>query len=306
MRRLLVVSLGAFLALALATPAFAATAVPGENDNLVVLSGNAVVPAGTVVDTVVVFDGTTVVSGRVTQTVVSFNGPVTITGTVAQDVVVFNGRLTVGPGANVMGDVFAENPVIDPTAQVGGAVHSVYRAWWGVQWAGLLGLMLFWLAVAVSVLLLGLILLAIAPRAADASFEAARTGIGPSIWWGLAALFGLPILSVVAMATLVGFPLGLGVMLALALVYALGQTAGAWVLGRALLREPKGRFAAFLAGWAILSGVSLIPGVGFVVWFAATVFGLGALAVAIWRARMRTAAVAVTRPVPSAPAPMPM
>ena len=42
---------------------------------------------------------------------------------------------------------------------------------------------------------------------------------------------------------------------------------------------------AFLVGWAILRVVALIPILGGLVWFAAVVVGLGALAVAIWRAR---------------------
>jgi hypothetical protein len=42
---------------------------------------------------------------------------------------------------------------------------------------------------------------------------------------------------------------------------------------------------AFLAGLAILRVLAIIPIVGGIVWFAATVVGLGALLVATWRAR---------------------
>ena len=49
---------------------------------------------------------------------------------------------------------------------------------------------------------------------------------------------------------------------------------------------------AFLAGWAILRVVALIPILGGLVWFAAVVFGLGALVVAIWHARGARRAVA--------------
>jgi hypothetical protein len=42
---------------------------------------------------------------------------------------------------------------------------------------------------------------------------------------------------------------------------------------------------AFLVGWGILGVLALIPILGGLVWFAAVVFGLGALLVAIWRAR---------------------
>jgi hypothetical protein len=42
---------------------------------------------------------------------------------------------------------------------------------------------------------------------------------------------------------------------------------------------------ASLAGLAILRLLALIPILGRIVWFAATVLGLGALVVATWRAR---------------------
>ena len=50
-------------------------------------------------------------------------------------------------------------------------------------------------------------------------------------------------------------------------------------------REPTAWVLAFLVGWGILRVLALIPILGGLVWFAAVVFGLGALVVAIWRAR---------------------
>jgi hypothetical protein len=75
------------------------------------------------------------------------------------------------------------------------------------------------------------------------------------------------------------------VLAALGLIYALGYAATAWVLGRSILRRPTAWVVAFLLGWAILRAVALIPILGGLVWFAAVVFGLGALLVAIWRGR---------------------
>jgi hypothetical protein len=53
-------------------------------------------------------------------------------------------------------------------------------------------------------------------------------------------------------------------------------------LGRSILRAPAARIVAFLVGWAILRILALNPILGGLVWFAAVVFGLGALTVAIW------------------------
>jgi hypothetical protein len=119
--------------------------------------------------------------------------------------------------------------------------------------------------------------------------RAGHDAIGSSIGWGLLAFFGLPILGVIALVTIVGIPLGLGLLAALILIYAIGYTASAWILGRRIVHEPTGWLLAFLAGWAILRVAALVPVLGGLVWFAAVVFGLGALLVAIWRARSETA-----------------
>ena len=61
-------------------------------------------------------------------------------------------------------------------------------------------------------------------------------------------------------------------------------------------RPAAGRVLAFLAGLAILRVLALIPILGGIVWFAATVVGLGALMVAIWRARRDNSERAVAAP----------
>src|SRR2546421_372105 len=91
--------------------------------------------------------------------------------------------------------------------------------------------------------------------------------------------------AVVMLVTLVGIPLGLGVLLALLPLGALCYVVSAYVLGRRLVKPPTGRIPAFLAGWGILRGAALVPFLGALTWFAATVFGLGVLVVALWRAR---------------------
>ena len=220
-----------------------------------------------------------------TESVVSFHGPVLVSGSVGKDVVVFDGLLTMTAEARVGGNVFAQRPSINSQATVSGSVYSIAALWRTADWLGWVGAVVLWLSIAVSVLVLGFVLLWVAPRAADATFVAGRTATGASIAWGLAVFVGLPILGVVAIATVLGLPLGLGILFGLVLLLAIGQTAGAWFLGRIIVHEPTGRIPAFLAGWAILSAISLIPGVGALVWFGSTVFGLGAMSVAMWRAR---------------------
>jgi hypothetical protein len=277
------VGLFLLLVLGLVTPAWAQAGQATEA--FVVLSGRADVPKDQQVGDLVVFHGSSTVDGTVNGSLTAFDAPVTISGRVNGDVVVFNGRLELRSGANVTGNVVSRDaPVVAPGATIGGTSRRVQTNvnWKGFGWAGRLG---WWVAVSVFTLVVGLVLLWLAGRGTGRILEAGRTGVGPSIGWGLLLFFGLPILAIIALVTVIGIPLGLGVLAALGLIYALGYGATAWVLGRRVLREPAAWVVAFLAGWGILRVLALVPVLGGLVWFVAVVFGLGALAVAIWRSR---------------------
>ena len=146
-----------------------------------------------------------------------------------------------------------------------------------------------WIAISVSTLLLGLFLLLLAPRTGDAVARAGRDAVGASIGLGAAAVFGLPIACVVLLVSLVGIPFGIGLLLALALLYSVGYAYAAVIIGRLLIRPSRHGgprvLAAFLAGWAILRVVGFVPVLGGISWFLAAWYGLGAVIVAIWRAR---------------------
>jgi hypothetical protein len=284
MRRSMIVGLLLILALlALATPAWAQDAQGPEA--FVVLSGRADVPEGQTVGDLVVFHGSATVDGTVEGSLTAFDAPVTISGRVNGDAVVFNGRVVLREGATVTGDVVSQQaPVVAPGATIGGETRRVQTNvnWEGFGWVGRLA---WWLAVSVSTLVVGLVLVWLAGRGAAGILDAGRTQVGPAIGWGLLVFFGLPFLAVMALVTLVGIPLGLGLLAALGLLYAIGYSASAWILGRSLLRQPAAWAVAFLVGWAILRVVALVPILGGLVWFAAVVFGLGVLVVAIWRGR---------------------
>jgi hypothetical protein len=83
--------------------------------------------------------------------------------------------------------------------------------------------------------------------------------MGGSFGFGAAIFFLLPIAAVLLLVVVVTIPLGLFLLLALALLYTLGYVAGAHVLGRQLVKPPSSRFLAFLIGWMILRGIGLIP-----------------------------------------------
>jgi hypothetical protein len=280
-RAAIVVSVSALLTLLLAAGnASAAT-------DHVVITGGAVVPAGQTAGDVIVLDGDVLIAGHATGDVVSVSGPIRIIGRVDGDVIAVSDRAFLAPTARVGGDLRYgdERPVLAPGASVGGEVNN--EDWadaasgWG--WVSALG---WWLAVSVSTLIVGVLLVWLAPRALYAAERAVRERLGATIGWGVAIAIGVPLLAILALVTLVGIPFGVALLLAAVPVLLVAYMTSAWIVGRRVLRNRStSPWAAMLAGWGILRVLALIPVVGALVGLAATVVGLGALAVALWRGR---------------------
>jgi hypothetical protein len=268
--------------LLLAGPLAAQTSEPETDRSFVVFTGRIDIAEGDVFQDAVIFDGDAAVAGDVVNNVVAFNGDVTVSGSVGENVVALNGRVALESGARVGGDVISRDPAdVAEDATVGGQVTSE-----GLPTDFNLGRYVtisriaIWFATSVSSLVLGLLLLLFAPRAGEAVAATATGRFGRSIGIGLAVFFGLPIAGGIAIATVIGIPLGLGILLGLALLFWIGYVAAALAIGRQLIKPPTSRLLAFLAGWAILRVIAIVPGIGGLVWFLVTVFGLGALVVA--------------------------
>jgi hypothetical protein len=282
-RNICFVLLVTFVLLAIPAPALAQGGSPADDD-LVVLTGGAQVSEGETAGDVIVFDGPVSIAGTARGDVVAFNGRVDVSGVVRGDLVVFNGRVAVADGAEVSGDVRSRTTAqIDPGANVGGDVRGLdFRAFDEAVASARIGI---WLAFSVSALVLVLAFVLLFPRGADHVAEAGVRSTGSSIGWGLLLFFGIPIVAVILLITLLGIPLGIGLLLAIAPLYALGYVASGYFLGRRIISPPRARALAAVVGIVILRVVALIPILGGLVWFAATVFGLGLLIVAGRQAR---------------------
>lgn len=256
-----------------------------EAGDLVVLSGSVLVPRGSSAGAVVVLHGRARVEGVVREDVVVLDGRAVVLGQVSGSVVVVRGSVALGPGAQVGGDVLAGGTV---RAEAGAAVDGRVRQ--GVafvlRWPGrALGPFLAWAAVTASTLLLGLLFLWLAPRGAEAVSEAARTAPWASAAWGVVLVPVLPTAGLLLLASVLGFPAGLALLLGFALLLSLGYAWTAWSVGRLLVRPPRGRVLSLLAGLGAVRAVALMPTLGAPTWLLGAAFGLGAGAVATWRAR---------------------
>jgi cytoskeletal protein CcmA (bactofilin family) len=270
----------------------------GSAGDRVVLSGDVRVPSGEVAGEVVVFSGDVMVGGLVRGDVVVFSGRVTVTGQVSGDIVSFSGLVLLGPNAQVGGSVIAREQVTrKPGAEVGGFVGRAFPVSFRAP-AVFVGRLALWLATSVSVLMLGLILLWLAPRASDAIQRVVVDSRMAAVLWGIGWFVGLPILATLAAVTLVGLPFALGLLLAFAFLYSLAYTWGTWIVGRWLLGAPRNRYLAFLLGWAIVRVISLLPYVDVALWTILAIVGMGAMWLTTWRARKRAATVSAQPIVP--------
>ncbi|MGH2641106.1 MAG: hypothetical protein ACRDGO_05355 [Actinomycetota bacterium] len=267
----------------------------------IVLTGELLVAADDTVDAAVILDGPAQVDGTVRESLVVLNGDAEVSGTIQEDVVVLNGDVVVRSGAEIGGDLVTQStPEVEEGATIRGDQTNVVTRFDFDVAGGFAGRIWWWVAYSASVLILGLLLLAFAPRLFPAVREAATTGIGAAIGWGFGLFFLLPIGSVLLLITLVGIPLGVFTLLALAFLYTLGYVVAIIGLGSRLLKNTQSRFVAFLGGWVVLRLLALIPFVGGWLWFLGSVWGLGLLAVAIRRGHAGEAA-APPQPLPPMP-----
>ena len=189
----------------LAPAADAAVTVNADGDDRIVVVGSVLIDREETAGDIYVLDGDVTIRGTVTGDVVVVDGDVAIRGTVEGDVVTVAGQATLGRRGNVQGDiVYAdEKPVQTPGSQVGGDIEK-----FDVGDAGILGAIGAFIAITISMFLLGLVLLLLAPRAGDAVARTAQEKALGSFGVGLLAFFLIPIIAFAALFTVVGLPLG--------------------------------------------------------------------------------------------------
>jgi hypothetical protein len=275
-------------ALVLPAAASAARTQADDGDAIVVVSGDVTVLRGETVEGVFIASGDLTLSGHVTGDVVLASGDALVNGRIDGSLVTIGGTAHLLPRAYVKGNVRYgdERPVVAGAAIVRGDV-SKEDGFDSLDFLPFVSVFLFWLAVGISMAILGVLLLLIAPRAADALQERSRERVGPLIAIGFAVAIALPVAGAIAAVTLVGLPLGFLILLALLPLGAVAYCVSAWALGRRLIGPPRGRILAFLAGLAILRLLALVPILGFLVGLAAAIFGLGLIGAAIGAARER-------------------
>jgi len=275
------------MALAVPAAASAATGTGGDGEAaIVVISGDVDVARGQVVDGVFVANGDTTIAGEVSGDVIVLSGDVLVSGRIDGDLFTAGGSARLLPSAEVTGDVDYgdEHPTVALDARVRGDVAKQDWPDVGGLFSGITEF-LIWLAVTLSLLVFGTLLLLVAPRAADALHARSRERLGPTVAIGIAIAIVLPVAAFIAAITIVGLPLAIGIGLALLPLGAVAYVVSAYVLGRRMVEPPRHRMLSFLAGLGALRIAAYVPILGTVVGIAALVFGLGLIGAAIGAAR---------------------
>ena len=211
-------------------------------------------------------------------------GEVAIKNGVEGDVELGASNLVIDSTANIRGNLIyvSENEAdIQSGAKIGGTItHKIPEAKEPVMpTLGIWGKVITFL----MTLLAGIVIVLIAPRRAVAVAASIKRKPLLSLGWGAIILFATPVAAIITFITVVGVPVGLiglelyGIVIYLSQI-AVGLFIGYWIIGYFSKVESRGILVGALAlGFAILTLLQLIPYVGFPLWLATALFGIGAM-----------------------------
>jgi len=310
MNSLLGIVSAALLTLLVLVPVAAAADRSDLYDEHILFSngGDITLGADQTVDLLVVVGGTATIEGD-PGAVVVINGTANFIGSRTTDIFAIASDVSLDGGTVVAGDVRSFDSTLARAtgATVEGTIGDLGISFADAMFLAGPALFLIYLAFAISAIGAGVLLAGLAGRQVRKAEAVISREPGTTILAALAGFAGLIVAGVLAIVTVVGIPLGLGILaLVLPLLLVTGYlVAGIWIGDVIVSQSSPGvqrdrPYLAALVGLTVLGAASIIPGVGAI----ASIIGFGAVALLMWRT-MRgetdTSAIAGT-PVPVASA----
>ncbi len=214
MRR--IASIAAALAVAfliLVPAAIAADPSPGGDRVLMAVNGDVSLPAGQSADVVVVVKGTATIAGDA-RTVVVVDGTAVVAGARIDTLWAIRSTVELGPGSVVTGDVMTLDATVHKAgdATVQGAVTEITPAI--VAMGAVLApvAILFWFGLGLATIVAGLVVAGLAGRQVRQTELLISREPVPVLLVGIAGLIVVPMVAVLLMISIVGAPLGLGIL----------------------------------------------------------------------------------------------
>jgi hypothetical protein len=286
-RTLLGIAAAILLVLGLAAPALAAEPLTHDGSVRFVGGGELTIPAGEHVDTVIAAGATVIVKGEVNAIVV-VDGTLRLEGATTEAVVAVGSTVSLDAATTVLGDVRTLDTTVDRAdgAEITGSIRGLETDLINIGLVLAPLFILFAIGLAIASVVAGLALAALAAKQVRAAEALIRNEPGPVLIAGLIAMVVLPLVAVAALFTVIGAPVGIGLLVvvwpAVALLGYLvaGIFIGEWVLERLRGPQPAERpYLAAVVGVLILQVIGFIPLVGAI----ASLFGFGAVVLLTWR-----------------------
>ncbi|HLJ41392.1 MAG TPA: zf-HC2 domain-containing protein [Candidatus Acidoferrales bacterium] len=240
--------------------------------------------------------GQALLSGHIARDLMASAGTTTINGSVGGNAKLRGADLFIGSTAEIDGSTTYEGhskPAVDPGAKLaspvvftqlkGGPTYSSGRYWWhrALLWG--------------AAFLFGLVLILLLPGFFADGMQASRRFL-PALGLGVVAMIATPIVAIIVCITMVGLGVGIATILIYAIALYASQTFVSTWIGDALLGRGEGTGALLgrlALGLVILHGLELLPHhLGFIVKLVALWWGMGAIAIAIYRHLRHTSAIA--------------
>ena len=281
------------LVLGIAGPALAAEeTLPHTGRVLIVTGGDIEVAADEQADVVLVIGGDARIAGTVNALVV-VDGTATVTDATLDTIAVAQGEVVLSGDTTILGDVMQVGSTVTrgDGVQIGGAIKDMAGdvAAFGIFIGA--ALLLLWIGVGVATLLAGLLIAGLAARQVRTATTLISREPVKTALVGLLSLVVTPILAVAAMATLVGIPTGIGLLVVIwPAVAFVGYVVAAIWLGEWLLSRRDGATVPNRPYGAAVLGLLIAFVIGFVPLATAilSIFGLGAVVLAAWRTLRRS------------------
>ncbi len=260
----------------------------GSTDDLLLrVNGPVTVNATEEVGTVVVISDNAVINGIVRQDLIVINGDATVTGTIEGSVTIYRGTLDLRGASRVAGDVNLVNSTLTRATgtTVEGAVNHSSFDW--SAWEFFAFSVYLWIAGTIAIVVAGLVFAAVGGRQLTGAGNLISRKPGATILSAVIAGIGVPLLAVLAFATVLGIPLGLGLLLFLIpALWFFGYLVAGTKLGAAILRQEASNhpYLASVVGLVLLQAIGLIPFLGGAVGLVAGILGVGALVLLAWHA----------------------
>ena len=232
------------------------------------------------------------ISGHLEQSLAAAGGVINISGQIRGNVDLRGEKINILPGASIDGQLNYYSPQqanIDSKAHVGGKItfHQVKS-----EKPSAAAIVAIGLGFVISLLIAGTALYLLFPRLSFATLTTVRTETGKSVALGLAVFVTIPFAAFLLFSLLIGAPLAL---ITLAVYFVLLMSSFLLValfVGNVVLRvlgfAPENSKAvavsALALGLVIVGIVLVIPVLGALLVFIATLFALGALNINLYRA----------------------